>query len=139
MVNNNLIERMDGYDRITKPPNHTWRSFCNLLLQTMPKKTREHYIYRFRKFIYGWHQRGYKTIPDEAPPELEAKCWAPSWRRMCKVLLRKAFETYPESSAYHSPPVYGKLPANNTAGRKVCLTGLKNIGFRYYLGCLVRL
>jgi hypothetical protein len=33
----------------------------------------------------------YETIPDEAPPELEAKCWAPSWRRMCKVLLRNDY------------------------------------------------
>lgn len=97
---------INGYNKITKPDNHTWRSFCNLLLQTMPKKTREHYIYRFRKFIYGWHQRGYTLIPDEAPPELEAKCWAPSWRRMCKVLLRNDFwckglgQAQPKSEAY---------------------------------------
>jgi len=77
-----------GYNNITKPPNHTWRSFCNLLLQTMPTKTRDHYVIRFKKFIHGWHRRGYPIIPDEAPLELEAKCWAPSWRRMCKVLLR---------------------------------------------------
>ena len=67
-----------GYDKITKPPQHTWRSFCNLLLQTMPPKTRAHYIFRFKKFIYGWKQRGYPSIPEESPPELEAKCWAPS-------------------------------------------------------------
>jgi len=77
-----------GYGKITKPPHHTWRSFCNLLLQTMPKKTRDHYTIRFKKFIVGWRRRGYQDIPDEAPPELEAKCWSPSWRRMCKVLLR---------------------------------------------------
>jgi len=95
-----------GYNRITKPPNHSWRSFCNLLLQTMPKKTREHYTYRFKKFIYGWHNRGYPVIPEEAPPELEAKCWAPSWRRMCKVLLRNDYwchglgQAQPKSAAY---------------------------------------
>jgi predicted phosphoadenosine phosphosulfate sulfurtransferase len=96
-----------GYRKITKPPQHTWRSFCNLLLQTMPPKTREHYTVRFKKFIYGWHQRGYKgTIPEESPPELEAKCWAPSWRRMCKVLLRNDWwckglgQTQPKSEAY---------------------------------------
>lgn len=95
-----------GYNKITKPPHHTWRSFCNLLLQTMPKKTREHYTVRFKKFIYGWHNRGYNVIPDEAPPELEADCWAPSWRRMCKVLLRNDFwckglgQTQPKSAAW---------------------------------------
>lgn len=97
---------MTGYNKITKPPNHTWRSFCNLLLQTMPRKTREHYIIRFKKFIHGWHQRGYSVIPEEAPPELEAKCWAPSWRRMCKVLLRNDYwckglgQAQPKSEAW---------------------------------------
>ena len=95
-----------GYDKISKPENHTWRSFCNLLLQTMPKKTREHYLIRFKKFIYGWHKRGYSVIPEEAPPELESKPWAPSWRRMCKVLLRNDWwckglgQTQPKSEAY---------------------------------------
>ena len=95
-----------GYGKITKPEQHTWRSFCNLLLQTMPKSTRQHYEIRFKKFIHGWHDRGYSAIPEEAPPELEAKCWAPSWRRMCKVLLRNDWwckglgQTQPKSDAY---------------------------------------
>lgn len=95
-----------GYDKITKPPGHTWRSFCNLLLQTMPAKTRDHYVARMKKFIVGWHRRGYPVIPEEAPPELEAKPWAPSWRRMCKVLLRNDYwckglgQTQPKSAAY---------------------------------------
>lgn len=97
---------MTGYNKITKPDGHTWKSFCNLLLQTMPQKTQEHYKFRFKKFINGWHQRGYTQIPDEAPPELEAKCWAPSWRRMCKVLLRNDYwckglgQTQPKSDAW---------------------------------------
>lgn len=97
---------MTGYNKISKPDNHTWRSFCNLLLQTMPEKTREHYKYRFKKFIHGWKQRGYTEIPDESPHELETKCWAPSWRRMCKVLLRNDYwckglgQTQPKSEAY---------------------------------------
>lgn len=97
---------VNGYNKITKPDGHTWQSFCNLLLRTMPPKTRDHYAYRFRKFINGWHQRGYETIPEEAPPELEAKCWAPSWRRMCKVLLRNDYwckglgQSQPKSEAW---------------------------------------
>ncbi len=97
---------MTGYNKITKPENHTWKSFCNLLLQTMPQKTREHYIYRFKKFIWGWNQRGYKEIDEEAPEELERKCWAPSWRRMCKILLRNDYwckglgQAQPKSEAY---------------------------------------
>lgn len=78
-----------GYAKITLPPGHTWRSFCNLMLATMPKVTRDHYTKRFKEWLHGWHKRGYRNgIPDYAPPELEKKYWAPSWRRMCKVLLR---------------------------------------------------
>lgn len=102
----NETGNMTGYNKITKPDGHTWKSFCNLLLKTMPKKTRDHYSARFKKFIAGWKQRGYDTIPDEAPHELEAKCWAPSWRRMCKVLLRNDYwckglgQTQPLSDSY---------------------------------------
>jgi predicted phosphoadenosine phosphosulfate sulfurtransferase len=97
---------MTGYNKITKPDNHTWESFCNLLLKTMPKKTQEHYKFRFKKFISGWQDRGYKDIPDEIPIELENKCWGPSWRRMCKVILRNDYwckslgQTQPKSEAY---------------------------------------
>lgn len=97
---------MTGYNNITKPEGHTWKSFCNLLLSTMPKKTSDHYRSRFRKFIAGWKQRGYETIPDEAPHSLEVKCWAPSWRRMCKTILRNDYwckglgQSQPKSEAY---------------------------------------
>lgn len=97
---------INGYHKITKPEGHTWRSFTNLLLQTLPPKTQEHYRYRFRKFIHGWKQRGYDEIPDEAPAELEAKSWAPSWRRMCKVILRNDYwckglgQAQPKSEAW---------------------------------------
>lgn len=95
-----------GYHKISLPPGHTWRTFTNMLLSTLPKPTREHYQARFRKFIAGWHKRGYPDIPDEAPPILEAKQWAPSWRRMAKVLLRNDYwckglgQTQPKSEAY---------------------------------------
>lgn len=56
---------MTGYGNITKPDGHTWKSFCNLLLQTLPKNTRAHYVARFTKFIAGWKKRGYDRIPDE--------------------------------------------------------------------------
>jgi predicted phosphoadenosine phosphosulfate sulfurtransferase len=97
-----------GYNKIFKPEDHTWESYCNLLLSTMPKKTREHYRERFVKFIKGWQDRGYLKIPDEAPEDLENKCWVPSWRRMCKVILRNDYwckslgQTQPKSDAYHA-------------------------------------
>jgi predicted phosphoadenosine phosphosulfate sulfurtransferase len=97
---------MTGYNKVTKPDNHTWESFTNLLLKTLPKKTQEHYKKRFKKFIAGWQDRGYDKIPDEAPIELENKCWSPSWRRMAKCILRNDYwckslgQTQPKSDAY---------------------------------------
>ena len=96
-----------GRNKISKPEGHSWKSFCNLLLATMPKPTREHYIERFRSFLDGWKGRGYTSgIPDKAPLVLEKKYWAPSWRRLCKVLLRNDWwckglgYTQPKSEAY---------------------------------------
>lgn len=77
-----------GYNKVTLPPGHTWQSFTNLLLMSLPKPTREHYVRNFKRFMAGWKRRGYAEIPDAAPSELEAKSWVPSWRRMCKCLLR---------------------------------------------------
>jgi predicted phosphoadenosine phosphosulfate sulfurtransferase len=97
---------MTGYNKVTKPDNHTWESFTNLLLKTLPKKTQDHYKKRFKKFIAGWQDRGYQKIPDEAPIELENKCWSPSWRRMAKCILRNDYwckslgQTQPKSDAY---------------------------------------
>jgi predicted phosphoadenosine phosphosulfate sulfurtransferase len=109
---------MTGYRYATKPEGHTWESFCNLLLKTMPKKTADHYKERFKKFILGWKTRGYLSIPDEAPHDLEVKCWVPSWKRMCRCLLRNDYwckglgQTQPKSEAY------GKFKAIQAAKKK---------------------
>jgi len=96
-----------GYNKISKPEGHTYKSFVQLLLTTMPKTVREHYLERFRVFIKGWRGRGYvDDIPDEAPYVLEQKHWAPSYRRLAKVLLRNDYWckglglTQPKSEAY---------------------------------------
>ncbi len=119
---------INGYHKISKPANHTWKSFCNLLLRTMPKKTRDHYIFRFKKFIVGWSRRGYPLIPEESPPELEANQWAPSWRRMCKVILRNDYWckglgfTQPKSEAYEK---YKELMRNNKETLRVSQAAMK--------------
>jgi predicted phosphoadenosine phosphosulfate sulfurtransferase len=98
-----------GYGKITKPADHTWKSFCNLLLSSLPKNTQEHYREKFLVFIRWWKKRGYpEGLPDEAPPVLEAKRLAPSWRRLCKVLLRNDY--WCKGLAFSQPrsAVYGE-------------------------------
>lgn len=95
-----------GYGKVTLPAGHTWKSYTNLLLASLPKSVREHYIRRFQSFIKGWHGRGYSEIPDSVPSVLEAKQWAPSWRRMAKCLLRNDYwckslgQAQPKSEAW---------------------------------------
>lgn len=98
---------MTGYNKISKPEGHTWKSFCNLLLGSLPANTRDHYISKFKVFMKWWKVRGYENgIPDEAPYTLENQRIAPSWRRLCKVLLRNDYWckglafTQPKSAAY---------------------------------------
>ena len=95
-----------GNHSITKPENITWKQYVNFLLSTMPEKTRQNYVQRFKKFIVGWRKRGYAIMPDESPHELEVKCWVPSWRRMARCILRNDYyckglgQTQPLSEAY---------------------------------------
>ncbi len=52
----------------------------------------QHYRDKILLFEKWWVERGYpEGIPDEAPYELEAKRIAPSWRRVCKTLLRNDY------------------------------------------------
>jgi len=97
---------MTGSGDVTKPENHTWESYTNFLLKSLPVNMQNHYRERFVKFIAGWKQRGYDKIPDEAPHDLEIKCWAPSWKRMARCILRNDYyckglgQTQPKSEAY---------------------------------------
>lgn len=113
----NETGNMTGYNKITLPPGHTYKSFCNLLLCTLPEVSRDHYVERFKDHIKGWRKRGYKgDIPDSAPRDLENKQWVPSWRRMCKVLLRNDWwckslgMTQPKSEAWNK---FKKMKAAN--------------------------
>lgn len=81
-----------GNHTITLPPGHTWKSFAMSLLHSMPAKTAQHYKNKIAVYIRWWTQRGYQDgIPDEADIKLENNQKAPSWRRVCKTLLRNDY------------------------------------------------
>lgn len=78
-----------GVGRIALPNGQTWRSYAELLLCSMPATTAEHYRAKIDIFQRWWSARGYPDgIPDEAERDEEASRSAPSWRRICKALLR---------------------------------------------------
>jgi len=83
---------VNGYRSVTKPKNHTWKSFAYLLIGSMPPRTKEHYKNRILLFDKWWSERGYPSgIPDEADYEMEQARKAPSWRRVCRSLLRNDY------------------------------------------------
>lgn len=120
---------MSGANRIKLPPGHDWKSFTNLLLGSLPAPTQKHYIENFKRFMKGWRRRGYTVIPDAAPPELEANSWAPSWRRMCKTLLRNDYFckglgfTQPKSEAWLKYKILKKAQAEKAAADAIGLFG----------------
>lgn len=100
---------INGYRRITKPPGHTWQSFSALLVNSMPPKTKEHYTNKIAVFRKWWMNKGYQDgIPDEADYNLEAKRLVPSWRRVCKSILRNDYWCKGMSFTQHRSEAYGK-------------------------------
>ena len=80
-----------GNLKISKPEGHTWESFAKLILQTLPESTAEHYRDKIAVFLKWYQDRGYPNgIPDEPPdPKKEVtRNGGPSWKRICKALLR---------------------------------------------------
>lgn len=98
---------VSGQIKITLPDGHTWQSFAQLIIKSMPKKLADHYDDKIAQFVKWWHAKGGWTdengawhpitgsygqsIPDFVAPRLEAQRKAPSWRRVCKVLLRNDY------------------------------------------------
>lgn len=98
-----------GRIKISKPPNHSWQSFAMLLLESMPLKTQEHYRNKIAVFLHWYEERGYPNgIPDEADPKLEADKKAPSWRRICKALLRNDYWCKGLSFSQHKSEAFEK-------------------------------
>lgn len=98
-----------GYNKITKPKNHTWESFAMLFLNSIPEKTKEHYLNKIYTFIKWWESRGYDIgIPDESPYILESQKLTPSWRRICKSLLRNDYWCKGLGFTQHKTDAYKK-------------------------------
>lgn len=81
-----------GNIKISKPEGHTWESFAKMLLASLPDKSRDHFENKIAVFLKWWYDRGYPNgIPDEADPKDEAAKKVPSWRRICKTLLKNDY------------------------------------------------
>jgi len=107
-----------GFRKVKLPEGHTWKSYTQLLLATLPKATALNYREKFGKFMKHWKKSGsavktsympedarlsgklstrgkkgqqlvvYKKIPDKLPFWAESKKLGPSWRRMAICILK---------------------------------------------------
>ncbi len=78
-----------GNQRIELPPGHTWKTFSEFLLNTMPSSTAEHYRDKIAVYIRFCAVKQI-PVPDEQPGDTGSKD-VPSWRRICKTLLRNDY------------------------------------------------
>lgn len=103
---------INGYRKITKPVGHTWKSFAELLVGSMPPAMEIHYKDKIMLFERWWMERGYPDgIPDEADYQMEAQRLAPSWRRVCKTLLRNDYWCKGLGFSQHKSAAYEKYQA----------------------------
>lgn len=81
-----------GRKMIDLPEGHTWESFAMQILSAMPTKTSEHYKTKIAKYIHWYLTRDYpQGIPDEQEGDVAYADKKPSWRRICKTLLKNDY------------------------------------------------
>jgi predicted phosphoadenosine phosphosulfate sulfurtransferase len=94
-----------GVNTVTLPPNHTWQSFSMMLIDSMPPKHQEHYKDKIAVFLKWYQERGFMGgIPDDGPLDKSA----PSWKRICKALLRNDYWCKGLSFSQHKSDAYEK-------------------------------
>lgn len=83
--------RVAGRGTPTLPEGHTWKSYADFLLSTVPPSSAEHWRNKIATYIRWWQvNRGLEDLPEEQ----EKDCGSfdvPSWRRVCKMLLKNDY------------------------------------------------
>jgi predicted phosphoadenosine phosphosulfate sulfurtransferase len=83
-----------GNLKVSLPDGHTWESFAHFLLDTMPPKTAEHYRNKIAVYVHYCQTHYGSTYRLGLPDAVEGDTGSvdvPSWRRICKVLLRNDY------------------------------------------------
>lgn len=91
-IYNKEIGGILGNIKQEKPNGITWKEYAQLLLDSLPEVSRCHFEQKIAVFIDWYKERGFPDdIPDAAEQKLEAAKKTPSWRRICKALLKNDF------------------------------------------------
>ncbi|MFR1820602.1 MAG: DUF3440 domain-containing protein [Lactococcus petauri] len=122
-----------GYRGITLPEGHTWKTYVNFLLSTLPVETRKIYLKKFKSSKKYWTQKG-GALPVEIINELDKiglsfeKCGKPQNNRKYKKaheVIR--FFDYPDDIPIKN---FRLIPSY----KRMCITILKNDTSCLYMG-----
>lgn len=122
-----------GYRGITLPEGHTWKTYVNFLLSTLPVETRKIYLKKFKSSKKYWTQKG-GALPVEIINELDKiglsfeKCGKPQNNRKYKKAheVIRFFE-YPDDIPIKN---FRLIPSY----KRMCITILKNDTSCLYMG-----
>lgn len=85
-------QKVLGNIEVKLPAWHTYKSYTMYLLSTLPKPIRIHYFRRIVVFINWWKiKKWVDGIPDYADKKEESSKTTPSWRRICKAVMKNDY------------------------------------------------
>jgi len=93
----NRVSGVGGHEhtkesKINKPDKLSWKKYCELLINSMPATTKNHYIERITKYCKSWENRGYGDgICNIVPDNIERRNIAPSWKAISKAILKNDY------------------------------------------------
>lgn len=103
-----------GWKSITKPPQHTWKSYLEFLLKTLPEDTRKLYEKKFNVSKEFWRNRGgvlsEETIEDIKRSNIDIEITDKSSYKTTKRTVR--FKEYPDdvdTDDFKSVPSYKRM------------------------------
>ena len=80
-----------GQGQLVKPQNKTWKEYALFLLDSLPPSTAEHYRNKIAIYLQWYRNRDYPDdIPDCQDKDTGSRD-VPSWRRICRTLLRNDY------------------------------------------------
>lgn len=80
-----------GLRKMSKPSDLSWRDYALFLLDNMPPSTAENYRCKISIYLQWYQGQGYPIdIPDHQDKDLGVKD-IPSWRRICKVIIKNDY------------------------------------------------
>lgn len=106
------------YSHLSKPEHLTWQEYATFLLNSMPQNTAEHYRTKIAVYLQWYRSRGYpNSIPETQDKDLGNKD-IPSWRRICKTIIKNDYWCKTLSFSPTNPDNYARYMLRMKKKRK---------------------